>query len=233
MTVIDFAWGPGGARSLAADCDVLVVVDVLSFTTCVSIATARGATVRPVGPGDEQVAAGELLAGSNGRATDSPSLSPTSLLVLAAGTRLVLPSPNGAALAASLGDDRVVAAAALRNASATAAWLAEKSFGRVGLIAAGERWPDGTLRPSYEDLVGVGCVVDRMTATTSPQAQAAVIAYRNAADTLVGRLLECRSGVELVARNFAGDVALAAEVDADDVVPVLHEGVFVADHGRA
>src|SRR2546423_1373102 len=47
---IDLAWGAAGARSLAAACDVVVVVDVLSFTTCISVATAHGATVLPADP---------------------------------------------------------------------------------------------------------------------------------------------------------------------------------------
>ena len=43
-------------------------------------------------------------------------------------------------------------------------------------------------------------------------------------------LLDSRSGVELVERGFTGDVEMAAaELDADNVVPVLRDGVFVAD----
>lgn len=35
-------WGYGGVRELAPISDVIIIVDVLSFSTCVDIATARG-----------------------------------------------------------------------------------------------------------------------------------------------------------------------------------------------
>ena len=40
-------WGLQGIEALAPTSDVVVVVDVLSFTTCVEVATANGATVLP------------------------------------------------------------------------------------------------------------------------------------------------------------------------------------------
>src|SRR5216684_6516630 len=39
-------WGLAGVEALAP-ADVTIVVDVLSFTTCVDIATARGASILP------------------------------------------------------------------------------------------------------------------------------------------------------------------------------------------
>ena len=42
-----FDWGPAGAEALAREADVAVVVDVLSFTTSVTVALEAGATVLP------------------------------------------------------------------------------------------------------------------------------------------------------------------------------------------
>ena len=42
-----FDWGPAGAAELARVCSVLVVVDVLSFSTAVDIAVGRGMRVHP------------------------------------------------------------------------------------------------------------------------------------------------------------------------------------------
>jgi len=42
---VDLAWGPTGARDLVSHSDVLVVVDVLSFSTSLSVAVTRGARV--------------------------------------------------------------------------------------------------------------------------------------------------------------------------------------------
>jgi len=223
-------WGPVGARVLRERCDVLVVVDVLSFSTAVSVAVERGALVWPHPGGDDAVRlARELdgeLAGQRS-AAGGPSLSPASLTHLYAGSRLVLPSPNGSAISSSGVDGScLVLAGCLRNATAVARWL--RGRGHVGLVPAGERWPDGSLRPAYEDLVGAGAIADRLLTQDadvelSPEAEAAALAFRAL------RPLElCPSGIELIERGWAEDVRIASEVDASDVVPVLAGGRFVA-----
>ena len=40
-------WGPTGAQAVTKDCDIAVVVDVLSFTTTLTVAADRGVTVFP------------------------------------------------------------------------------------------------------------------------------------------------------------------------------------------
>ena len=40
-------WGPVGARTLAETNDVVVVIDVLSFSTSLTVAVERGAKVWP------------------------------------------------------------------------------------------------------------------------------------------------------------------------------------------
>jgi 2-phosphosulfolactate phosphatase len=45
-------------------------------------------------------------------------------------------------------------------------------------------------------------------------------------DELPELLHECAGGRELTAYGFAADVAIAAEVDASQLVPVLRNGVF-------
>src|SRR3954468_7256464 len=95
-----FDWGPNGLRTLAPGTEVLVLVDVLRFTTAVCAALEAGATVLPYrwaddGAPEYAAANGAVLAGIRERG--EPSLSPTDLLRLEPGTRLVLPSPNGSA----------------------------------------------------------------------------------------------------------------------------------------
>jgi 2-phosphosulfolactate phosphatase len=241
-------WGVEGARVLAGACRVVVVVDVLSFTTAIEVAVGRGAVVfphdlpDPEGSGEPQGGApvdqgaaafarrvGAELAG--GRGAPSPgrfSLSPVSLLDIPPGTRLVLPSPNGSAVAAALADaGAVVLAGCLRNASAVAR-AARQAGGEVpvAVVAAGERRPDGTLRPAVEDLLGAGAVLHALGGRPSPEARAAVAAFRGC--DLPHDLLECASGRELAALGHAADVHLAAGHDLSQVVPVLRGGAFTA-----
>jgi 2-phosphosulfolactate phosphatase len=229
MTVA-LEWGPIGAKVLAETSDVIVVVDVLSFSTSVVVAVERGARVWPHTGGEN---AGELareigavLAGSR-FSHEGPTLSPASLLGLDADTRLILPSPNGSSIAhAAINGGVPVAAGCLRNASAAAHWLGD--FDRIGVVPAGERWGDGSLRPAYEDLIGAGAVIDRLqgqdpSVELTPESEAAMLAFR-----ALRPLESCPSGRELVERGFADDVRLAAEVDVSTVVPVLTEGRFVA-----
>jgi 2-phosphosulfolactate phosphatase len=121
--------------------DVIVIVDVLRFTTAVEAATGRGGVVYPFRWRDEAAAlfaesvGAEMAGGSDPL---GPSLSPLSLLEMEAGQAVVLPSPNGsvcAVVAARTG--ATVAAACLRNATAVADW-ARSLGGSIGVIACGE-----------------------------------------------------------------------------------------------
>lgn len=42
---IRFEWGITGVEQLAVISDVIIIIDVLSFYTCVDVATANGATI--------------------------------------------------------------------------------------------------------------------------------------------------------------------------------------------
>src|SRR5262249_30252535 len=100
-------WGENGVQHLAPDADVVVILDVLSFSTCVDIANSRGAIVFPYRWKDESAAAfaasvNAELAGVRRRG-DGYSLSPASLSDIPSGTRLALPSPNGSALSLATG----------------------------------------------------------------------------------------------------------------------------------
>ena len=133
-------WGLHGVKSLAPISDVVVIVDVLSFTTCVDIATANGAVVFPYrfrddSAGDYARARNALLAGPRGAADGTYSLSPAGLLEVPAGVRLVLPSPNGSTLSLATGAAPTLAGC-LRNSRAVAA-RAARIGRRVAVIPCG------------------------------------------------------------------------------------------------
>jgi 2-phosphosulfolactate phosphatase len=241
---IRFAWGQTGAETLAPVCDVMVIVDVLSFSTCVSVAVARGATVYPYRFRDASAVAfaqavDAILAGSRGKSQFS--LSPESLMSLDVGSRIVLPSPNGSTISFSTGDAPTyagclrnagaVAAAAMRTAeNTTTENTTEKSKrgSRIGVIACGERWKSGGLRPALEDMIGAGAIIARLHGSCSPEAAAAASVFKSVESTLTDSLIRCSSGKELIAGGYMNDVTLAAAEDADTVTPLLINGAYTA-----
>lgn len=238
---VRFDWGLAGAAELSRVCAVLVVVDVLSFTTAVEVAVARGTRVHPF-PWDAQ--AGEYAArvgavAAVGRRAATPehpwSLSPAALRTAPALGDLVLPSPNGSTICAAAGaTGRPVLAACVRNATAVGRWLLTQGYGTasapVGVIAAGERWPDGTLRPCVADQLGAALVIDALATAAgglSVEAAAALAVLSGVRD-VPAAVMGCVSGRELAGSGFAADVEIAAEIGASRVVPALRQGAFVA-----
>lgn len=239
-----FDWGPNGLRALAPVADVVVIVDVLRFTTAVSAALESGCAVYPYRWADDQAhdyarARGAVLAGD--RDHGAPSLSPTDLLSIGRPMRLVLPSPNGSALAFAAREHgaRHVLAGCLRNATATAraARRLAGTSGTIALVAAGERWrgATGPLRPAVEDLLGAGAVLaalDPAAAVSapccSPEAAAARAAFVAARPRLHEALAASASGRELLSRGWHDDVAASAALDVTDLAARLVDDAFVA-----
>lgn len=221
-------WGVEGVAQLAAECAAVVVVDVLSFGTSVDVAVGRGATVLPQRRHDPAAAAAHGAVPAGARHGSGPSLRPSSLTGLAHGTRLALPSPNGATLCAAVAaTGAVLFAGCLRNASAVAAALRDVD-GPIGLLPAGERWPGGTMRVAVEDLLGAGAIAAALD-DRSPEADTAVDAFRGARDRGLRAVLgSLASGRELIADGFVADVDLAAALDTSPVAPRLREGFLGA-----
>ncbi len=196
-------WGLDGlARVTPAD--VVVVVDVLRYSTTVTDAVARG----DFGP--------RFLSSSKGDSGLAGSVNG---------------APIVAAAAAS---DSLVLLGSLRNAAAVArAVLAEQerrgARTSVAVIAAGERSGDA-VRFAVEDQLGAGAVIDALAGLgidhTSPEAAVAGEAFRGLRGAVRHLLTASGSGQELIARDLRDDVLNAAEIDATDAVPVLRDGTF-------
>lgn len=158
-STVRFDWGTSGASAIASGADVAVVVDVLSFTTTLTVAADAGTAVVPW-------AVGQASAAEYARRTDAVmavrrrdagpgdiSLSPATLRAGTPPQRLVLPSPNGSTISAQLAAEvPVCTGVSLRNAPAAAQWIAANTDtdAVVAVIAAGEHWPNGALRPCIE-----------------------------------------------------------------------------------
>ena len=232
---VRFDWALAGLSRIVPEVSVIVIVDVLRFTTAVSVAVERGCAVYPSPWQDgsaETWARERGIAVAGLRDDGSLSLSPTDLGRMDLPERLLLPSPNGSALTVAAKEQSVphVLAGCLRNAVATAARAIELADGgSVAVIAAGELSRDGSMRPAIEDLLGAGAIIsalDRM-APWSPEAVVAAAAFDGVRATLSTVIGECASARELAGHGFADDVAIASELDTSNVAAELRDGAYV------
>lgn len=211
--------GEKGISILAPVCDVLVIVDVLSFSTSLDIAASKNAVVYPYRWKDESIYAfaekihTEVADRKN---SNGFSLSPGSLVNLPDKARLVLPSPNGST---------PVLAGCFRNCQAVA--ISAMTVGRkIGVVPAGERWEDNSLRPCFEDLAGAGAIITHLEGTLSPEGGVANILFENCQDSLAEKLRNCGSGKEKIAKDETRDIDLAAELDVSKCVPFYSNGAY-------
>jgi 2-phosphosulfolactate phosphatase len=196
-------WGIDGLVRLAPS-DVVVVVDVLRYSTTVTDALAS--TTRVTLDDDAHAVSinGAALAEAAAR---------TEAVVMLGCLR------NASALAAA-----VMAEQTTRDARTSVAVVA------AGELVSSS--PGAALRFSVEDHLGAGAVVAALGALgidhTSPEAAAAGEAFSGLRGALRHLLTASGSGQELIERDLRDQVLGAAELDAASVVPVLRDGGFVA-----
>lgn len=202
-------WGDDGLARLAT-ADVVVVVDVLRFSSTVTTRVAAGGAV----PLDAAAHAVSLNGTAISRA--AAALDPAPIVLLGC-------LRNASAVAETIADEQ------RRRGARTS----------IALIAGGELVPADAgaaartaRRFAVEDLLGAGAIVDALGVRgidhTSPEAAAAGEAFRGLRAATRHLLAASGSGQELAERGAHDEVRAAAELDASTAVPVLREGVFVA-----
>lgn len=226
---VDCQWGMNGLRAIASG-NVVVIVDVLSFSTATTVAVGRGAEILPCDWNEEHAASlayAERAEVASRRGRGKFSLAPASLMKIARGTRLVLPSPNGSTLAFAARelDAETVLIGCFRNAAAVARW-ASKQARDVAIIAAGERWDDGTIRFAIEDWLGAGAIISHIVGNRSAEAESAAASFERLRYSIPTVLSSCPSGRELIAAGYPEDIDIASQLDVDAAVPLLGGNAF-------
>jgi 2-phosphosulfolactate phosphatase len=237
---VQLAWGRRGAQAAADRGDILVVVDTLRFSTAAATAVHHGAVIYPCAVDEALITAlaqrvgGEVALHRHTASTPTStptrfSLSPRSYLAVEPGTRIVLPSPNGATCCQYGPRTPVLFVGALVNAHAVAGavshLLTTQQQLNVTVLACGERWPtpaeEGILRFALEDYLGAGAVLTALPFPQTVEARACGTTFRALHDQLVAVLWECESGQELRTKGLGEDVRHAAQLNIYDTVPVL------------
>lgn len=198
---VRFDWGIAGVDRIAP-ADVMVVVDVLRFSSTVASRVATGA---PVALDDAAFAV-------------SLNGAPVAAHAAAGGSLVFLGGVcNARAVAAAILDEQQ-----RRGARTSVAVIA----------AGERDGADGPLRFAVEDQLGAGAIIDALGVLgvdhTSPEAAATGEAFRGLRPALRHLLTASGSGQELLARGLRDEVLAASELDALAAVPVLRDGVFVA-----
>ena len=218
---LHMGWGHREAGDAAERGDLLVVVDVLRFTSAATTAAAHGAIVRP-------------LEWTWGAAVGTKS--PVHYIEAEVSKIYDVSSPNGAMCCRHGGE---VLAGSLLNAAATAAeamQLASAEGTDVTVLACGERWHDTRkLRFALEDYLGAGAILSHMrgSATMSADAELCARAFDAAGADLERLVRECPSGRELVEWGKGSDVDHACRLDLYDVAVVKRDGLLVPASGSS
>lgn len=239
--------GERGARAAAERGDIVIIVDVLSFSSAVTTAVGYGAEVRPYRPPvDEEAKAcaeklgAELVAGrAEARRVGGHSLSPLTYTPADAGKRFVLCSPNGAACAQLAGSAPALLVGCLLNASAVAEVanrLRRELRANVTVVPCGEKWADARegenqLRPGIEDYIGAGMILSGLEGSLSPEAMVCKATYENVRGRIGELVAACASGHELREKGFGEDVEFCVRTDVSRAVPIMRDGRFVNANG--
>ena len=235
-----FFWGPEGAALAGDRGDIVVVVDVFSFSSAVAVLASRGAEVLPAQSAEDArtlagvVPAAVVLPGRRHATPEGWSHSPISLQVVPPGTRLIFFSSNGGRCCSLARGAASLVVGGLINASAVVAATVERHWrlgAAVSVVACGERWVGSdTLRPCLEDELGAGAIISALGLARSPEADSAARLYDSLRGAVASSLWECASGRELRARGFLDDVRYMSHVDAIAVAAVRDADGWLRGH---
>ncbi|WP_227397088.1 2-phosphosulfolactate phosphatase [Jeotgalibacillus aurantiacus] len=238
---IKLEWGRRGAREAAERGDIIIIVDVLSFSSTVTAAMNVQATIFPFPPSEDgrlyakEKDAEYILGRAEAAKRGLPTLSPVTFGSEHANKRFVLSSLNGAYCTWLASDVAALLIGSLRNASAVAKAANElqlKSGKDITLVPCGEQWNEpmeheDSLRPSIEDYLGAGAILSELTGCISPEATLCKLAFEQSKDQLSYLIYDCGSGRELRERGFEADVHFCSQLNKDNVVPILNKDHFI------
>ncbi|MGV3467426.1 MAG: 2-phosphosulfolactate phosphatase [Heyndrickxia sp.] len=235
-------WGSRGAREAAERGDIIIIVDVLSFSTTVTTAIHHGAIIFPYPAykdGKEsnyakEVGAELIFGRAESMKLGNPPLPPIIYKHIHKHKKYVLCSLNGALCSWVAAKVPALLVGSLLNASAVAAFankMQAQTGAAITVIACGEQWEEvmdgeNKLRPAIEDYLGAGAILSKLNGGKSPEADLCVNAFKGVEGRVKELMMDCGSGRELILRGFEQDVIHAAQMDVFKNVPILTDLYF-------
>ncbi len=234
-------WGKRGAREAAERGDIIIIVDVLSFSTTVISALNNGAIIYPYPPNldgkeyADKLGAEYILGRAEAAKIGKPTLSPVSFNKEHTKRKYVLSSLNGAFCTWVASKVPALLIGSLLNASSVALvanQLRLQTQANITVVPCGEQWSnvrefEDTLRPSIEDYLGAGAILSYLEGEKSPEAEVCIGAFHNTKQKIDALIWEGGSGRELRERGFEADVKHSSQLNVYQTVPILHKDHFV------
>jgi 2-phosphosulfolactate phosphatase len=233
-------WGRRGAREAASRGDIVIIVDVLSFSSTVVSAMNAGVIIYPYPPDldgksyAESVGAEYILGRAETVRAGKPTLSPVTFSTDHQNKPYVLSSLNGAYCTWIAAKVPALLIGSLLNASAVAEAannIQQDTGAAITVVPSGEMWNDireneDRLRPSIEDYLGAGAILSKLKGQLSPEAKVCTAAFHGSKDHLKELIWDCGSGRELRERGYEQDVLHCSQLDVTAAVPILIERRF-------
>lgn len=240
--VCNVEWGIRGAREAAERGDIIIIVDVLSFSSTVITALSHGAVIYPYPPNlngklfAEQVGAEFILGRAEAAKHGLPTLSPISFSQEHANKKYVLSSLNGAMCTWVASKVPALLIGSLLNGSSVSSianQLRLQLNTNITVVPCGEQWNDvreseNSLRPCIEDYLGAGAILSNLNGTKSPESEVCIGAFQSAKQKINEIIWECESGRELRNRGYEKDVKHCSRWDVYQTVPILNNNHFVS-----
>lgn len=236
-------WGARGAREAAERGNIIIVVDVLSFSTTVVTAIHHGALIYPYPVYKdgkeldfaEKVGAELIFGRAESVKLGNPTLSPVTFNQTHKHKKYVLCSLNGALCSWVAAKVPALLIGSLLNASSVATYaskLQSQTSTDITVISCGEQWEDvfdreNKLRPAMEDYLGAGAILSKLNGEKSPEAELCASAFKSVEERVQDLIWDCGSGRELRLKGFEKDVLHAAQIDAFKNVPILTDSYFI------
>jgi 2-phosphosulfolactate phosphatase len=214
--------------------DIIVIVDVLRFSSTVCTAVANGFSVvafsHPNKAARYSEESGTPMSGPTGNA--KYSLSPLDYLNPKAPEEIALVSPNGAALVRMIDGTAKAFIGCFLNSRALGRYLAMLSRGAnkgISLIAAGEA-AEGKYenlkqrRFAIEDYLGCGAILTELSMSKTAEATVCQRAFESCKHDYVKLIGESLSGKYLSERGFGFDISHCVQRNLYDCIPAIQSG---------
>ncbi|MGV2940256.1 2-phosphosulfolactate phosphatase [Mesobacillus sp. LC4] len=238
---VKMEWGRRGAREAAERGDIIIIVDVLSFSSTVVAALNAGAVIFPYPPNRDgkkyasSIGAQYILGRAEAARTGNPTLSPVTFNEEHLNERFVLTSLNGAYCSWIAAKVPALLIGSLLNASAAAVLagkLQQETGADITIVSCGEMWNDARededgLRPSVEDYLGAGAILSGLGGSKSPEAEVCAGAFMVSVNRLKELVWDSGSGRELRERGYEDDVKYCCQLNVTGTVPIMKDGRFI------